>query len=168
MMSTYGTVERMGKTKPHQIYSEDKGSTRETIRYPELIHIHYQHRDAIDSHNARRMDPISLEETWTTSRWPCRVYAYLLATSAVNANKAMNYFGGAEETDELIFRRRLAQQLIFNPHLVEDQLAAEASPSPKRRMRTWATDHHELKTIPEWKMFAADGSFVPSQVQYGG
>lgn len=55
--------------------------------------------------------------------------AYLLSTSEVNANKAMTYFGGAEDTDELTFRQRLAKQLIFNKYLQAQEELAVSLPN---------------------------------------
>ena len=79
-MSTYGTLERKGiEKKRHWMEGGTKHVT--TFCYPEVVHNHYAFRDMIDNHNSQRMHPISLEETWMTTRWPNRVFCFLLAVS---------------------------------------------------------------------------------------
>ena len=65
LMSTYGTLERLDIEKFRQL----KTNERISFKYPEVVHNHYQKRDAVDSHNARRQAPIALEETWGTNCW---------------------------------------------------------------------------------------------------
>jgi hypothetical protein len=55
LMSTYGTLSREGKERYRRV-----GVQRITFQYPELVYNHFQYRDAVDSHNARRMAPIAL------------------------------------------------------------------------------------------------------------
>ena len=55
---------------------------------------HYNYRDTMDEHNAFRhgcvtKHGLSLEETWKTTRWENRIFAFILAVSEVNAYLAM-------------------------------------------------------------------------------
>ena len=61
-----------GFPKNHH-YMEGGVKKSTTFVYPEVVHNHDANRDVIDNHNAMRMHPISMEETWMTSRWPNRV-----------------------------------------------------------------------------------------------
>jgi len=157
LMSTYGLMERMGEEK-----RRDVAGTRVVFRYPEIIHNHYQYRDAVDSNNARRMQPIALEETWQTTRWANRPFSYLLATSAVNANLAYCYFNGKETMDELSARKLLAKQLIFNRYLDESD-----GVNGRRRSRRSTIDvEHALLQIPDFHKFDNTGQLVRAKSRY--
>jgi hypothetical protein len=84
---------------------------RISFKYPELVYNHFQYRDAVDSHNARRMAPIALEETWQTKWWANRIFAYVIATTEVYCNFGESAFGETEGTrPQLEFRRLLANR----------------------------------------------------------
>lgn len=148
LMSTYGTCNRMGEEKFRTVGRDKR---RISFQYPEVVHNHYQRRGAVDSHNARRMAPIAIEETWSTLRWPNRVFAYLLATSEVNANLGESEFGDSEAPrPQLEFRRLLAKDLITNKYVWE-----EDSPSGKRKSCRLAVQlGHDLVKLPPWKKFS--------------
>jgi len=91
---------------------------------------HFRYRHAVDDHNNLRHATPSLEESWTTKRWECRVFAFILAVSEVNAFLALRYFvfggGNIEGCPTLsVFRRRLAWQLINNHWLCQEVQAAD-------------------------------------------
>lgn len=120
--------------------------------------MHYAFRDSVDSHNARRQAPISLEQTWGTGRWPNRVFAYLLATSEVNATLGEAEFGDAQHVrPQLDFRRLLAKDLIYNPYL-----AGSTNP---RNMAAAANTSHKLVTLPRGKKFSG-ANIVDSKSDY--
>lgn len=147
LMSTYGTCNRVGEDKARTVGSH---RIRIHFKYPEVVHNHYKYRDAVDSHNARRQSPIAIEETWQTSRWANRVFAFLLAISEVNANLGESYFGTRETTrPQLEFRRLLARDLIENPYQ-----NMNGSPSSERRSKRIRDAHgHELVKVPRGKKF---------------
>jgi len=160
VMSTYGTLERVGDEK---IRRPATGETL-TFKYPEVVHNHYQNRDAVDSHNARRQAPIALEETWQTTRWANRVFTYLLATSEVNANLAESRFGTADETlPQLQFRRFLARDLIHNPYLRQED---DTTPSRRSKRLKDLNNAHQLMKLPCGKKFTRDGRMVKSTSKY--
>jgi hypothetical protein len=150
IMATYGTCNRVGEEKFRTVV---RNGTKEyvTFKYPEMVHNHYQNRDAVDQHNARRQSPIAIEETWQTNRWANRVFAYLLATSEVNANLGESEFGDSDNTrPQLEFRRLLAKDLIENKYIWE-----ETSPSGKRKSARLALQMgHELVKLPPGKKFS--------------
>ena len=73
LMSSYGTLELMDEEKEKN-YQDNNQNIVKKMKYPELVYNHYQYRDSIDAHNSSRMFPIAMEETWKTTRWPCRVF----------------------------------------------------------------------------------------------
>lgn len=81
---------------------------------------HFSYRHAVDDHNNLRHATPAVEESWVTQRWECRVFAFILAISEINAFLALRYFEYGNNTIEgcpllIVFRRRLAWQLINNP-----------------------------------------------------
>jgi len=84
IMSTFGTLQRVGEGKKRLYMDSNRQKVTKYIDYPEPIANHFNYRDAVDSNNRDRMSPIALEETWKTTRWPCRVFQFLLAVSEVN------------------------------------------------------------------------------------
>jgi hypothetical protein len=157
LMSTYGTLSRVGEERLRRVGAQQQ---RISFKYPELVYNHFQYRDAVDSHNARRMAPIALEETWQTKRWANRIFAYLLATTEVNCNHGESAFGETEETrPQLEFRRLLAKDLIYN-HYVASQ---DVSPRASKRLRDILG--HELLHIPRKKKFSG-ARLVPSKSNY--
>jgi hypothetical protein len=61
----------------------------------------------------------SIEGTWLTTRWPIRVFAFLLAITEVNMFLALRFFvWNKEDRMELVnFRRKFSGLLIMNPWL---------------------------------------------------
>jgi hypothetical protein len=159
LMSTYGTLERVGDVK-HRTIGPDK--VKKSFQYPEVVHNHYQRRDAIDSHNARQQAPIALEETWFTTRWANRVFAYLMATSEVNTNLAETEFGHSKmRRPQLEFRRLLAKDLIENAYHQE----ASKPPSSRSSKRKRDLHGHELIKLPQYRKFRKN-QIVKSKSKY--
>jgi hypothetical protein len=66
--------------------------------------------------------PLSIEETWKTSNWPNRVFAFVLGVTGVNRQQAYEHFGGHAKQGNLEFRRELAWEMIYNPEVpVEEE-----------------------------------------------
>ena len=114
------------------------------ISYPKVVHIHYAFRDMIDNHNSQRMHPISLEETWMTTRWLNCVFCFLLAVSVVNVQNAGEYFCALQNMDALSARKLIAQQLIENKYM----RTVEEWPSKRPQCRK---PYHCLVTLPTGK-----------------
>ena len=89
-----------------------------TFKYNVVVGNHFDYRDAVDNYNAKWNDygtklGLSLEETWKTTKWACRVFAFILAISEVNASvKCFASYEGSQ----LEFRKTLAYELIDNPY----------------------------------------------------
>jgi len=162
LMSTYGTNTRVGEMKKRDV----ENGQRLSFMYPEVVANHYWFRDAVDSNNARRMQPISIEETWATTRWPLRVFAYLLGTSVVNANLAYcNIEGIKPVLDEMSFRKELAEALIFNPYLGADERKMTGDIAGTRRKRQHT--EHKLVGLGPYEKFNGSGNIVPCNTKYG-
>ena len=114
-----------------------------TFILPEVVHNHYAYRDVIDNHNAMRMHPISMEETWMTSRWPNRVFCFLLALTMVNIQNAGCYFAKLPKIDAIRAHKLIAQQLILNKYI---QNTAQS------HHKHCSTDH-KLVALPTFQKF---------------
>ena len=85
---------------------------------------------------------ISLEKTWGTHRWECRIFTFILAIVEVNTFLALRYFvwSDDEQMEFIPFRRKLAKALIHNEYAREEEGSIRQS---KR-----AKSSHELMTAP--------------------
>ena len=114
-MATYGTLEEKGQEKKRN-YIEDGNKKETSFVYPKVVHNHYAYWDMIDNHNSQQMHPISMEETWMKTRWPNRVFCFLLAVTVVNVQNAGVYFCALPKGDVLKACKLIAQQLIENKY----------------------------------------------------
>ena len=90
--------------------------------YTEPFSNHFLYRHAVDDHNNLRHSVPSIESTWITSRWPSRVFSFILAIVEVNCYLIFKYFVWKNEEKLTLhqFRKKLALQLIENIHLTEE------------------------------------------------
>jgi hypothetical protein len=96
------------------------------FRYACPFDWHFRYRHAVDDHNNLRHALPSVEDSWATKRWEIRVFSFILAISEVNAFLALRYFTFAKGTIAgcptlIVFRRRLAWQLIRNSWIVAEE-----------------------------------------------
>jgi len=159
LMSTYGTLNRVGNSKSRE-YENNGVKRRKTFKYPEVVYNNYQHRDSVDNHNAFRMFPVALEETWKTTRWANRVFQFLLAVTEVNIKLTLEQIYGREETTMLNFRKTFAYALINNDYLREEARPLRRSPRSER------TQGHSFKSLPPFKTFSRAGHLVDCKTKY--
>jgi hypothetical protein len=114
----------------------------------------------IDSHNSQRMHPISMEETWMTTRWPNQVFCFLLAITVVNVQNAATHFLRKEKIDSLTARKNLAKVLIYNVYLVESDNSPRGTKWPRR-----GVVGHELLMLPNHQIFK-NGILSPCKMLY--
>ena len=147
LMSSYGTLEKVGDEKS-RIWSEGNNITKETtIKYPELVYFHFQYRDAVDAHNSSRMFPVALKETWKTQRWPCRVLSFLLAITEVNCRLVLTHIYKQPPFSQQDFRKRLAKEFLYNPYLNQE------APSGRRKSGRSNLPEHRLVSLPKYRTF---------------
>lgn len=75
-MTTFGSTARMGKTQTRQWKAHPNAIQAIKFKYPEVCNLHYEKRGYVDENNARRMDPIAVEEQCKTHRWENRVFPF--------------------------------------------------------------------------------------------
>ena len=150
MMTTYGTLLRDGCKET----SRHVNGQRITFCYPEVINNHFKYRHAVDDHNSKRHQPISLEETWATKTWPNRVFAFLLAITEVNVMLAALHFTPLYEQQPpmLEFRKALAEALINNDYL-ELEHQQERRRNRSRVLNELQNVHCDLKSLKAYKKF---------------
>ena len=119
-MSTYGTLEPIGKVSKRHWVVQAGTKRQKQVTYTEVIHNHYKFRHAVDDHNAKRHSPISLEVVWVT-KWPNRVFAFILSVTEVNAMLAHKHFCKEEVDGMLGFCKRFAEVLVCNPYYKEER-----------------------------------------------
>eukprot|EP00980_Cylindrotheca_fusiformis_P024084 scaffold11524_cov91-Cylindrotheca_fusiformis.AAC.3 len=142
LMTSYGTLNRMGRgTK------RNHNGRQVSFQYPEIVHNHFKYRHAVDDHNSKRHQPISLEVVWGTKWWPNRVFAFLLSITEVNVMLASVAFGGAEQLPMLEFRKKFAYALINNDYLREEQEEL------RRSGRLLVENRHKLAVLEPGKKF---------------
>jgi Transposase IS4 len=162
-MSTYGTLER----KDHKATRYPKINGRiekNTFMLPEVFSNHCKYKSLIDSHNAKRHAPISLETTWATKQWPNRVFSFLLAVTEVNCFLVSKYFYNQEYENMIDFRQKFADALINNGYdMVSEKTIAEFG--VRRSKRKGNGEDHELLSLPKKTKFK-QSSIVPSTSDY--
>jgi len=162
IMSTFGTLQQVGEGKKRLYMDSNRHKVTKNIYYPEPIANHFDYRDAVDSNNHDRMSPITLEETWKMTRWPCRVFQFLLAVSEVNVRLAMHRIFGMEDLSQQAFRKKLAGELLENPYL---DVIVMPTVNLHKRNRTF---EHTLVSIPPWHTFDKTGKLVKCATRYIG
>jgi hypothetical protein len=121
------------------------------INYPEIMSNHYKFRLAVNDHNAKRHSPICLEHVWATKYWPHRLFSFLLAVTEVNVNLAEAHFVlKTRPRPQLQFRKLLANDLINNPYLVEENVQQEVQKNKEKA----ALEVHCLKKLKPYRKFS--------------
>ena len=105
-----------------------------------------------------RMSPISMEETWMTSRWSNRVFCFLVAVTVVNIQNAGCYFLNLSKIDALFARKLIAEQLIHNKYL-------QKPPDRRRSARKVKVGDCRLVALPPHKKFK-NGNEVHDNTKY--
>ena len=92
----------------------------------------------------------SLEQVWTTHRWPVRVFSFLLAVLEVNTYLAFKYFvwNSDEKMDFMTFRSKLAWSMINNMYLKDEE-----SPDTRGRKKKRLNEHKWETAPPHAKFF---------------
>jgi len=139
-MYTYGRENRMGEIQTRVV----SGNTIQ-FKYPEVAHHHYKYRGSVDNNKSRRMNPLAIEEQFKTSRWPIRVFQFVIAVTEVNCNFLNHSFFRQELEEQLSFRFHLSQELINNPYINEDDNCA------KRRRRESPGRVHKIVTLAPYR-----------------
>jgi hypothetical protein len=150
IISTYVTVNEEGELKKCIFLDARENEQVRTFKYTEVFHNHYQYRHVVDDNNNNRMQPISLEETWKTSYWPNRVFAFVLGVSGVNTQRVFENFGGNSKQGNLEFRRELACEMIYNPGV---PVEGEDRQSKERSCKRTKMGHCELTTLQKYCAF---------------
>ena len=157
LMSTYGTL-TIPTNQTDTFRKTDKGE-KKSFKYTECFLNHYKYRHSVDDHNNLRHRTPSIEDSWKTKRWAIRVFFFLLAISEVNAFLAYRYFI-LDKTSQpkmtlILFRCKLAIQLIHNDHWKKDLVMRGKKESKEKRKskRHYVNTRHTLCTAPNHASF---------------
>ena len=140
LMATYGSLTYHENEKKNSRFCN--GETH-TFKYTKPFSDHFKYRHLIDDHNNLRHSSPSFEDTWTTHRWPNRVFAFLLAVTEVNLYLYLRYSVWREDERPTLhqFRKKLAFALIFNKWIVSDEVEAKI-------LRSSSSRRHVISTAP--------------------
>ena len=145
-MSTYGSLLE-NEDQKLSYRSSSNGQPPISFKYKEVFGNHYKYRGSVDEHNSKRHDGntgagMSLEASWTTTRWENRVFSYVLGTSEVNAYLSRSYFASSDHETQFQFRQNLSRELLF--YLENRQEDA----TPRRTRASRSINSHELRKLP--------------------
>ena len=132
-MSTHGTLDEV---EGHSTWRCVNGEWK-SFRYAEPFSRHNKGKHWVDNVNNRRHDPIGLEYTWKTKWWPNRQFTFLLSVAEVNAGQSWARARDEKPDPTLIFRRKLAIQMMTNNIQANGVVLA----SPPRRPSRRSTEH---------------------------
>ena len=133
IMSTHGTLDEV---EGHSTWRCVNGEWK-SFRYAEPFSRHNKGKHWVDDVNNRRHDPIGLENTWKTKWWPNRQFTFLLSVAEVNAGQSRARARDKNPDPTLIFRRKLAIQMMTNNIQANGVILA----SPPRRPSRRSTEH---------------------------
>ena len=122
------------------------GNDRVTFQYAKPFDWHFRYRHLVDDHNNLRHTSPSIEETWVTTRWECRVFCFILAITEVNVFltlKSFIFIGRQVNNlpNYLTFRKDLAWELINNPLRTKPQDDAA-------QLETLESRDHDIQSAP--------------------
>ena len=123
LMFTYGMNSRHSGKETQHNWKEGGVMVTKTFKYPEVVHNHFQNCHSFNDHNAKRHCPISIEVVWATKQWPNHVFAFLLAITEVNCFLLEPQFTSRKHDSMMDYRKELANALIENWYLVQEELA---------------------------------------------
>ena len=148
IMSTYdGLIVKDGQRESKRQYEKDGELVQKTFQYCEPFSNHFDFRHCIDDHNNLRHQLPAIEATWTTHRWACRVFAFILGVVEVNCFLAFKYFvwDGKERKTLDEFRTDMACALIDNDYLKREMWRDKEQETWKVRRKL---NEHRLVSAP--------------------
>ena len=151
-MANYGTLNEASPSPTKRYYKVNGVDTTTSFKYTETFFNHFEYCHVVDDNNHRQMQPISIEETWKTSFWSHRPFAFFLGVTTANAQYGYEYFGQHENESVLQFPQILAKEMIFNKWVPKG--ASSDSVSTPRRSKRAKVKECELLTLPPKKQFS--------------
>ena len=130
------------------------------FRYACPFNWHFRYQHAVDDHNNLCHGLPSVEDSWTTQQWEIQVFLFVLAISEVNAFLALRYFTFAKGTIAgcptlVVFRRRLAWQLIRNSWIAAEELVGGLDGTLSVHKLMTAPNHAKFYRNWQWTCTAA-------------
>ena len=145
IMATHTSENRVDdhNTRRSWVDPVTKETRSKEFKYTEVFSLHYRYRHQIDDHNNRRHNPIGIEETWATKRWPIRVFSFIIAVTEVNAYRMKEYLRENYNAPQLHFRRALACLCLEN-----NLDAADGPQAASTRARRVSQQEHRMENFP--------------------
>ena len=177
IMSTYGGLtEKEDQRDSHRAHIVNGEVQNTTFKYKIPFANYFLFQHMIDGNNSIRHQVPSLEQTWTTHRWPNRVFAFLLALAEVNCYLAFRFFiwKGDEKLQFMDFRSKLGWDLINNEYLDIEEDESERRSKRKKRgdhelekapphAKNWMGGRWDLTSNQKYKQFRCRGTGCKKQ-----
>eukprot|EP01082_Thalassiosira_pseudonana_P012650 g11200.t1 g11200 contig5:354636-355736(+) len=85
-----------------------------SFKYTDAITNHCIAKHWVDDVNNRRHAPIGLDDIWATNWWPHRQFTFMCSVAEVNANNSLARAMGAPAVHQIVFRKQLAKEMMYN------------------------------------------------------
>ena len=162
IMSTHGLINEI---PTHKTYRGVTGEWK-TFNYTEPISHHNHSNICVDDFNARRHDPMGLEDVCHTKWWPHCQFTFLCSVSKVNALNSRTRARMLPAESQLTFRRKLARGMLKNK--LDSAVKWPGSPAHNwRRSNGSPIPDHELCTCPKftraWDLTKNKWSYVKTK-----
>ena len=145
IMSTHGTLREITTHGTRRVVN----GTVHNFKYVEPLSRHNIAKHFVDDVNNRRHDPIGLDSGWPTKNWAHRQLAFFLSVSEVNALNSQARGRKMAAVPTLVFRKKLAKQMIFNK-LSSDGIAIPSPTRPKKRRSEVDNSEHQHLRRPNY------------------
>jgi hypothetical protein len=156
-MTTFGTTSIHPDANPVRRRGLFPSDPTHTFRHDTVCFAYYQNRNAVDINNNVRQKSVPIEDSWTTSDWPTRCFAYLVATAEANAmlvyNALYQEHRGYPPMSLRTFRMAATRELMKYPDH-QEAVAATPTGGQKRKSQT----RHEAVSMPQYRAYNKETS----------
>ncbi len=178
IMSTYGSLAMTDYEASRFIAAAGNDGTNVSFHLNDVFSNHFLYRHMVDDHNHLRHEIPAIEDTWKTTYWPNRQFAFILGISEVNSYKAFEYFVWKplrKKPPSLTkFRKELALELIHNEYLcvvATNEDTTNNLQSPRRSARQGIdkydkASHNFMTAAPGAKRFVSGAWEIDESRRY--
>lgn len=119
---------------------------------PEVFETYVKYRSAVDHNNQARQGSAvqSLEDAWQTKHWQHRTFSFVLGVTEANVLFTYNYLHPEKKLDSVLVRKALAEQLLYNPFLVEiaeEEMDSETAAAKRAKDALESGQDHALQSF---------------------
>ena len=105
------------------------------------------------------MFPIAIEEQVKTTRWPIRLFQFILAVTEVNVNYVLHHICDVKLEEQVDFRYKLGLEMIHKEYIENETRKSSSNAKDK------TIGAHKLVGIPPYMTFK-NGKLVACKTHY--